>query len=73
MKNIYLGNNIKYLRIKKKITQQQIAEYLGKTDGAVSFWESGSREPNLEDLIKLSKIFEVSIDDLILKNFRGGK
>lgn len=70
MQDIFLGSNIKYLRLKKKITQKQIAEYLGKTDGAISFWESGSREPNALDLSKLSALFKVPVSDLLLKDLR---
>lgn len=70
MQDIFLGSNIKHLRIKKKITQKQIAEYLGKTDGAISFWESGSREPNAVDLGKLSQLFQVPVSDLLLKDLR---
>lgn len=70
MQDIFLGSNIKHLRIKKKITQKQIADYLGKTDGAISFWEAGSREPNAVDLGKLSQLFQVPVSDLLLKDLR---
>lgn len=70
MQDIFLGSNIKYLRLKNKITQKQIADYLNKTDGAISFWESGSREPNAVDLGKLSQLFKVSVSDLLLKDLR---
>lgn len=70
MQEIFLGSNIKHLRIKKKITQKQIADYLGKTDGAISFWESGSREPSALDLGKLSVLFQVPVSDLLLKDLR---
>lgn len=70
MQDIFLGSNIKHLRIKKKITQKQIADYLGKTDGAISFWESGSREPSAVDLGKLANLFNVSVSDLLLKDLR---
>jgi transcriptional regulator with XRE-family HTH domain len=69
-KNIYLASNIKYLRKKNNITQTKIAEYLGKTDGAISFWENGSREPNAVDLGNLSILFKVPVSDLLLKDLR---
>ena len=70
MQEIFLSSNLKHLRIKKKITQKQIADYLGKTDGAISFWEKGSREPNALDLSKLSTLFQIPVSDLLLKDLR---
>lgn len=70
MSDIYLGSNLKYLRIKNNMTQKQIADYLGKTDGAISFWEAGSREPNAVDLGKLSQLFHITVSDLLLKDLR---
>lgn len=70
MQEIFLSSNIKHLRNIKGITQKQIADFLGKTDGAISFWESGSREPNAVDLGKLSQLFQVPVSDLLLKDLR---
>ena len=66
----YLASNIKYLRIRKNITQKQIGKFCNKSDVAVYYWESGSREPNSIDLVKLSVLFNVSVDDLISKDLR---
>lgn len=69
-KRNYLASNIKYLRKRKNITQKQIADFCYKSDVAVSYWESGSREPNSVDLGKLSVLFDIPIDDLIFKDLR---
>ena len=69
-KKIYLSSNIKFLRKQKKITQKQIADFCSKTDGAISFWEAGLREPNAVDLSNLSVLFNVSVSDLLLKDLR---
>ena len=52
------------LRKQKGFTQEQLAHSLGVTRVAISLWETGKREPDLEMLRKMSNIFEVSIDDL---------
>ena len=70
-KTNFLSSNIKYLRNKKNITQKQIADFCHKSDVAVSYWESGSREPNSVDLGILSVLFNVPVDDLLFKNLRS--
>lgn len=62
---MFLPNNITFLRKKLKMTQQQLADFFGYTYAAISYWEKGSRSPDALDLYKLSKIFEVSVDDLV--------
>lgn len=69
-KDFYLASNIKYLRNKKNKTQQDIANYCGKTNTAISNWEKGIREPDATDLAKLSNYFSISLDDLILKDLK---
>lgn len=68
--DIYLASNIKHLRNEKNITQKQIADFCQKSDVAVSYWENGSREPNALDISKLSTLFDVSVNDLLLKDLR---
>ena len=60
-----LGEKIKLYRETKKMTQVQIAEILGVKPATVSKYESGTLEPNLESLKKLSELFEVTIDELL--------
>jgi transcriptional regulator with XRE-family HTH domain len=61
----YLPNNIYYLRTKKKLSQEGLAEMLGYTNKTISGWEVGRRTPDPFDLQDLCKIFNVSMDDLI--------
>ena len=62
---IYLPSNITFLRKQRAMTQQQLANYFGYTHTAISNWESGNRSPDPIDLYKISKIFEISVDDLV--------
>lgn len=59
------GNRLKTLRIKKKLTQQQLADLLGLTKSVISAYENGLRYPAYDVLIKISRIFKVSTDFLL--------
>lgn len=50
------------------ITQKNIANQLGISERAYQHYESGTREPNIETLILLSVILNVSLDDLLCRN-----
>lgn len=67
-----LGNKIKNLRKKKKLTQQELADKLYVTNKTVSSWESNRTEPDLEMIMKLSEIFDCSLhylmDESLMKN-----
>lgn len=58
-------NRIKELRIEKGLTQNQLASLLGINQTAAGKYERGELEPNLQNLIKLSHIFECSVDYII--------
>ena len=48
-----------------KLTQKQVADRIGLAISAVSAYESGTRYPSYETLVKLSRIFHVSTDYLL--------
>lgn len=63
-----LGANIKYLRNKLKFSQQDLADKLGVPRSSLSDYERGHTQVSIENLIKLSDIFNVKIDDLLRSN-----
>ena len=65
MKNNLFGKKLKELRLEKGLSQQALGKELGFCNQTVSFWESGSREPDLDTLIKIAKYFDVSIEELL--------
>lgn len=69
MKNNFLGRNLKTLRLEKGISQRKLGEDFNVSNQTISFWENGSREPDLDTLIKIAEYFGVSIDSLLLENF----
>ncbi len=60
-----LAENIRGYRKNLGLTQEQLAERLGITLGAVSKWERGSSEPDLGFIMDLAELFHVSVDALI--------
>ena len=53
---------IKELRIKNKMSQKDLGEHIGISDRAISKWELGLSNPSGQNLIKLAKIFNVSVE-----------
>lgn len=56
---------LKELRKKRNLNQQRVAVDLDISREALSYYENGKREPDLQMLIKMSEYFNVSIDYLI--------
>lgn len=65
MKNNEFGNNLKQLRLEKGISQRKLGEIFGVVNQTVSFWETGSREPDLDTLVKIAKYFDVTVEYLL--------
>lgn len=53
------------LRRASGMSQEELAEKLGVSRQAVSKWESGATQPELSKLIELSKLYSVSVDELL--------
>ena len=60
-----VGKNIKHFREEKKLTQDELAAALSVTRQAVSNWECGKTQPDIDTLHKISTFFEISIEELI--------
>lgn len=61
-------NRIKKLREEFHMTQQELADKLNGAKSTIAMYESGTRKPSMEVLIKLSEIFNCSIDYLLGKS-----
>ncbi|HEX3018183.1 MAG TPA: helix-turn-helix transcriptional regulator [Caproicibacter sp.] len=60
-----LQKKLQTLRKQKGMTQESLAEKLGITRQAVANWEMGLSCPDLENLIQLSDLFHISLDDFV--------
>ena len=56
---------LKVLRKKKNITQSELADRVGTTQGTVGKWENGKLEPNLEKVVELAKELDATTDYLL--------
>ena len=60
-----VANSIKMLRKEKQLSQEQLAEQLHVTRQAVSNWENGKTQPDIDTLIQLASVFNVSVERII--------
>ena len=60
-----LAENIRLLRKQRKMTQEQLADALGVTVGAVYKWESGLSLPELGLIVEMADLFDRSVDALL--------
>ena len=60
-------NRLKVVLAEKNMTNKRLAELVGKDPAMISKWVTNISQPNIEMLILISKILEVSVDDLLWK------
>jgi transcriptional regulator with XRE-family HTH domain len=59
-----VGARIRELRLRSELSQRELGERLDRKQGTISSWESGQREPGLEDLVSLSRVLDVPVGEL---------
>lgn len=67
-----LAEKLKFLRKQAGMSQEQLAEKLGVSRQAVTKWETDAGIPDIENVIAISALFDISIDEL-LSNENGAK
>lgn len=65
---MYLKENIKLLRKRKKRSQEEVAKAIGITRSAYNSYENGVAEPGISLLLKLSEYYDVNLDKLVRVN-----
>ena len=60
-----MNNKLKELRKNSALTQKQIADVIGIDRSTYSYYENGKASPSLEVLVKISKVFNVTLDYII--------
>ncbi len=69
---IQIAENIKRFRKEHRLTQEQLAESLGVTVGAVYKWESKQSMPEIKLLIEMAELFETSVDVILGYSWQQG-
>ena len=64
MKNNF-SSNLKHLRLQNGMTQEELAKKLDKDYSTIGKWELGQRSPIMTDVIKISELFNISLEKLI--------
>ncbi|MBS5343808.1 MAG: helix-turn-helix transcriptional regulator [Clostridium sp.] len=60
-----LADKIKALRIRKGMTQSEVARLLGLSRSGVNAWEMGLSVPSTQYIVELAKVFDISTDYLL--------
>jgi transcriptional regulator with XRE-family HTH domain len=67
-----ISNNLKYLRKKIGLTQEQMAQEIGIKRSLLGAYEEGRADPRISNLLKFSEIFSLSVDQLIGNDLASG-
>lgn len=60
-----MGNNMRAERVRKGLTQTELANTLGVTQLTVSRWESGECEPSAKSLVNMASLYGCTVEYLL--------
>ena len=60
-----IGDKLKNARLKKSMTQEEVAEKLFVSRQSISNWENNKTYPDIGNVIALSDLYEISLDELL--------
>lgn len=62
---VEFNERLRELRLKNKLTQKEVAAFLGITESAYGYYEQGRNEPSLQTIKKLAQRYDVSISYIL--------
>lgn len=68
-----MKDKLKELRKQRKYSQRELAEIIGVRRSSVAQWENGKGDPSMFNCILLAEVYNVSLDELCCRDFKGGK
>lgn len=66
--NLEIANKLYELRKQNGLSQEALAEKLGISRQSISKWERAESSPDTDNLISLAKLYNISLDELLLNN-----
>ncbi len=67
----HFSESLKAVRTKSEKKQREAADYLGLSLRTYQYYEEGRSEPSIPRLIRLADFFQVSLDELVGREWRG--
>ena len=64
-----IGDNFKQIRKAHNLTQEQLSKESKISQSSISLWENEERTPNIKDCIKLADYYQISLDELVGRDF----
>ena len=64
----YFSNNLKYLREKKHLSQNKLAELTNVNQTTIARWENDEMTPSLDNVLDIADVLNVTVADLTGKN-----
>ncbi|WP_326847771.1 helix-turn-helix transcriptional regulator [Priestia endophytica] len=68
MKQLKLGEQLKKLREERNMSREELAQKMNVSRQAVYKWENNKGYPDIQNLIRLSEIYGITVDELIKKD-----
>jgi len=65
---VCLADNLRGIRLRAGETQWELAEVCGVSPTAISNYEHGNRQPDLETLVRIARHYHVTLDELVFKS-----
>ena len=59
------ADNMRVLREQKNMTKTELAEYVGVTHAAISYYESGQKMPNAVTAAKIARMLDTTVEKLV--------
>lgn len=66
--NALFAKNLKFLRTQEKLSQEQFALKIDLNRGNIASYEKGTAEPNMSNLLKIVKYFNIDLSDIVEKD-----
>ena len=64
------GDKLKQYRLKEGLSQEQLAEKIGVSRQAITKWETKRGLPDVENMIILAELFNLTLDELVLEEVK---